>query len=382
MPALTIRTVVELEQKKLAFESSFNDSQKQMTSSVLSDGVVIFEQRKPVIKEMVADSKDGLEKFLNQAHQGLIAEMEFIFAASGKILQDPSPHICFLMGILFLSRGFYDDAIVHFQKAVDLEPGNVQAVKHYGVAMTLKGDFENARHILNYVLESGVAFADIYYCLGNTYLFQRQFNRAKPYYEEALKVNPNYADAHLRLATCAVGAIAGEDQGLVGAAVEKYAEEAQEKIQLALQCNSKIRTGALMAATDNLKQKKYPMALKNLLEARPKFNPKTGSEIVCFYVLKLLYGSKGVNIEETEEYLRQLEQLVEANPTYVDLRLHYGMANLIKSNFLINRSLREMNKALEINPNFDKAKATAGTLTDVYRKMLMTVKSVYNSGTR
>ncbi len=380
MPALNIRTVVELEQKKLAFESSFNDSQKQMTMSVLRDGVLVFEQKRPVVKEMVADSKDGLEKFLSQAHQGLIAEMEFIFTASQKILKEPSPHICFLMGVLFLTRGFYDDAIVHFQKAVDLEPGNVQAVKHYGVAMTLKGDFENARHILNYILESGVAFADIYYCLGNTYLFQRQFDKAKPYYEEALRVNPNYADAYLRLATCSVGAIAGEDQGLVEASVGKYAEEALEKIQWALECNPKVRNGAVMAAADNLKQKKYPMALKNLLEARPKFNPKTGSEVVCFYVLKLLYGNKGVNIDETEDYLRQLEQLVEANPTYVDLRLHYGMANLIKSNFLINRSLREMNKALEINPNFEKAKATAGTLTDVYRKMLMAVKSVYSSG--
>jgi len=377
-----MRTVVELEQKKLAFESSFNDSQKQMTMSVLSDGVVIFEQKKPVLKEMVADSKEGLEKFLSQAHQGLIAEMEFIFAASHKILKDPSPHICFLMGVLLLSRGFYDDAIVHFQKAVDLDPGNVPAVKHYGVAMTLKGDFENARHILNYILESGVAFADIYYCLGNTYLFQRQFNRAKSYYEEALKINPHYADAHLRLATCAVGAIAGEDQGLVEAAVENYAEEALREIQSCLECNPKIRTGALMTAADNLKQKKYPMALKNLLEARPKFNPKTGSEIVSFYVLKLLYGNKGVNIEETEDYIRQLEQLVEANPTYVDLRLHYGMGNLIKSNFLISRSLKEMNKALEINPNFDKAKATASTLTDVYRKMLLAVKSVYSSGNR
>lgn len=376
---LTLRTVVEMKEKKLAFESSFNDSQKQMTTAVLNDGVVVFEQKKPVAKEWKAESKGDLEKCLNQAHQDLIAEMEFLFTASHKILQDPSPQICFLMGVLFLTRGFYDDAILHFQKAVDLDPGNVPAVKHYGVAMTLKGDFENARHVLNYVLESGIAFADIYYCLGNTHLFQRQFDRAKPYYEEALKINPRYADAHLRLATCAVGVIAGENQGLVEATVEKYAGEALQEIQLAQQSNSKITNGSLMAAMDNLRQKKYQVALKNLLEARPKFSLKTGSELVCSYILKLLYGSKGVNMEETEDYIRQLEQLVETNPTYADLKLHYGMANLIKSNFLINRSLREMNKALEINPNFDKAKLTAGTLSEVYRKMLMTVRAVYNS---
>ncbi len=215
--------------------------------------------------------------------------------------------------------------------------------------------------------------------MGNTFLFQRQFDKARPYYEEALKINPNYADAHLRLATCAAGAIAGENQNLVEAAVEQLAGESLREAQLAAQLSPKILTGALMAATDNLKQKKYQLALKNLLEARPKFSPKTGSELIYFYIVKLLYGEKGVNIEETEDYLRQLEQLVEANPTYVDLRLHVGMANVIKSNFLVSRSLREMNKALEGNPRFQKAQMAADTLKEVYRRMLLTVKEVYNS---
>ncbi len=382
MAAQTLRTVVELDQKKLAFESSFNDSQKQLTSSVLTNGVLVFEQKKAVSKEMASAAQGGLEKLLSQSHQNLISETEFIFSASRKILQSPSSPVCLIMGVLFLTRGFYDDAILHFQKAVDLDPSNIPAVKHYGVAMTLKGDFENARHVLGYILESGTAFADIYYCVGNTFLFQRQFDRARSYYEQALKINPNYADAHLRLATCAVGLIAGENHNLVEAAVEQWAAESLREAQLAAQCSSKVLSGALLAATDNLKQKKYQMALKNLLEARPKFSPKTGSELIYFYILKLLYGDKGVNIEETEDYLRQLEVLVEANPSYVDLRLHYGMANMIKSNFLVSRSLREMNKALEGNPRFQKAQLVADTLKEVYRKMLLTVKEVYNSQSR
>jgi tetratricopeptide (TPR) repeat protein len=378
MATQNLRTLVEMDQKKLAFESSLNESQKQLVSIVLTEGVLVFERKKPITKEMVSGHEGDAEKLLTQTHQVLISEMEFIFTTAKKILQRPSSHMCFAMGVILLTRGFYDDALQQFQKAVDLDPQNIQAIKHFGITTMLKGDYENARHIFTHILETGAGYADIYYYLGNAHLFQRQFEKAKQYYQEAVRINPNYADAHLRLATCAVAVIAGENN-LVEAAVQGYADEAQRETQLALDCNPRIMSGALLSATANLKQGKYQMAFKGYLESRPKYVPKTGSELVYFYTLKLLYGDRGVGVQETEEYVRQLEQLVESNPTYVDLRLHYGMGTLMKSNFLINRSLKEMNKAIEVNPNFQQAKNTADVLTDIYKKMLQAVKDVYNS---
>ncbi|HTC22291.1 MAG TPA: tetratricopeptide repeat protein, partial [bacterium] len=367
MAAQNLRTLVEMDQKKLSFESSVNESQKQLISVVQTDGVLVFERKKPITKEMVSATQGDTEKLLSHSHQGLISEMEFIFTTAKKILEKPSSHMCFATGVILLTRGFYNDAIQQFQKSVELDPGHIQAIKHYGIALTLKGDYDNALHVFNHILESGPAYADVYYYLGNVYLFQRQFEKAKQHYGQAVKINPNYADAHLRLATCAVAVIAGENNNLVEAAVQGYVEEAQRETQLALDSNSRVMSGALLTGTANLKSGKYQMAFKNYLEARPKYSPKTGSEVVYFYTLKLLYGDKGVSSQETEEYVRQLEQLVETNPSYVDLRLHYGMGTLMKSNFLIHRSLKEMNKAIEVNPNFQQAKTTADTLTDIYK---------------
>jgi tetratricopeptide (TPR) repeat protein len=369
-----------MDQKKLAFESSLNETQKQLISTVQSGGVQVFERKTSITKEMVSGPQGDSEKVLSQAHKSFISEMEFIFTTSKKILEKPSSHMCYAMGVILLTRSFYDDAIQQFQRAVDLEPGYSQAIKHYGIALTLKGDYENARHIFNHLLESGLNYADTYYYLGNVFLFQRQFEKAKQYFEEAVKVNPKYADAHLRLATCAVAVIAGENNNMVEGAVQGYAEEAQRETQTALECNPRIMSGALLSGTANLKSGKYQIAFKNFLEARPKYVPKTGSETIFLYTLKLLYGDKGVSAQETEEYVRQLEQLVEAHPTYVDLRLHYGMGTLMKSNFLIHRSLKEMNKAIEVNPNFQQARNTADVLTEIYKKMLQAVKNVYNSG--
>src|SRR5580693_3199622 len=207
MAAQNLRTLVEMDQKKLSFESSVNESQKQLISVVQTDGVLVFERKKPITKEMVSATQGDTEKLLSHLHQGLISEMEFIFTTARKILEKPSSHMCFAMGVILLTRGFYNDAIQQFQKSVELDPGHIQAIKHYGIALTLQGDYDNALHVFNHILESGPAYADVYYYLGNVYLFQRQFEKAKKHYEQAVKINPNYADAHLRLATCAVAVI-------------------------------------------------------------------------------------------------------------------------------------------------------------------------------
>ena len=380
MPAQVLRTLLELDRKKFTFESTLNEGQKQLVSTVLAEGVLVLDRRTPVAKEILSGKEGEAEHFLSHTHKSLISEMEFILTTHKRLLENPSAHMSFAMGVILLTRGFYDDAITQFQKVISLEPSHVPAIKHYGIALSLKGDFENARHIFQSLLDTVPGYADIHYYLGNTYLFQRQFEKAKGCYKEALKINPAYAECHLRLATCAVAVIAGDNASLVESAIQGYADEAQRETQLALDANPRLMNGALLSGTANLKQGKYQLAFKNYLEARPKYSPKLGSEMIYFYTLKLLYGEKGVSVNETEEYVRQLEGLVESYPTYVDLRLHYSMGNLMKSNFLVHRSLREVNKAIEVNPNFEKARSTAQTLSEIYKKMLAAVKNVYHSG--
>lgn len=43
------------------------------------------------------------------------------------------------------------------------------------------------------------------------------------------------------------------------------------------------------------------------------------------------------------------------------------------------RSLKEMNKAIEANPRFEKARVNADFLEEIYKKILMVMRNAYSS---
>jgi tetratricopeptide (TPR) repeat protein len=376
MKAQTLRTLVEIHQNKLIVETSLNPAKKQIQSTVQLNNQPLY-QRDLNISQDQPDEAFVTDHLFPEAHKGFIAELESIFRIKDKVDENPTVDKCFMVGFILMGRGFYGEALKQFQKVLELNPRHIQAVKHYGIVLTLQGDYENAKHVLTSAAESAPGYADVLYYLGNVYLFQRRFEEARQSYLRALEINPSYAEARLKLATCSIGILASQNN-LVDAMVQELVEDAQREAQLALQLNPKIGKSAHLTGLQNLREGKYPMAFKCFLDSRPKFIPKTGSEEIYFYTLKLLYSERGVSSQETEAYITQLEQLIEENPTYADIRLHYSIAHLIKSNFIVSRSLKEMKKAIETNPGFQKALTSVDVLSEIYKKMMQAVKSIYS----
>ena len=383
MKAQSLRTVFEIGDKKLTIETFFDSeasmdpSKKHIYSSVYSDGQLVSQRDWNVSGEMGNGSESELENMVSEKHKDFIAELETIFRICGKIDEKPSPDRCFMMGIIFLSYGFYRDAKNQFQKALKINSRHVQAIKYYGISLILLQDLEGAKAVLSDALETAPGYPDILFNLGNVYLYQRHFEEARKYYLEALQVNPAYAEAHLKLATTDVGILANANEKLAETTLQGFLEEAKTEAKTATELNPKIANPTLLTAIANLRDGKYQMAFTNFMDARPKYLPKTALEMICFYTLKFSCEDKGVGIKETETYIRQLEQLVETYPNFPDIRFHYGIAQLVKSSFIVNRSLKETSKAMEINPNFHMARGGVDVLRDIYKKILQTVKSIY-----
>jgi len=127
-------------------------------------------------------------------------------------------------------------------------------------------------------------------------------------------------------------------------------------------------------ATDYLKNKKYSQAFQAFMDVRSKYVPRIGDEIIFFFTLTLLYGSEGIDLQMTEQYIGKLTKVIEEYPHYADLHHHLGTAYLIKCRFDVNRSMKEYKKALEINPQFQKALANFGDTEDLHKKVLGVLK--------
>ena len=82
----------------------------------------------------------------------------------------------------------------------------------------------------------------------------------------------------------------------------------------------------------------------------------------------------------TEQYVDRLTKVIEEYPHYADLHHHLGTAYMIKCRFDVNRSMKEFKKALEINPQFQKALANLADTEELNKNVLAVLKKAIIPG--
>ncbi len=371
MESAALTSLIEIEGKNFTIETS-PLAGKNRLSSLIQVGGRAISQREIDLPEGL--DEDGLKRYLHDTHRVRSVELESIFRLNKKIEEKPTADACWKVGVIFLSNGFYEDARQKFIKAIEQEPQHLQAIKSYGITLTLLEDFDGALATLNHARELGPSFADIYYHLGNAHLYKRELDEAVQCYLQALHINPRYADARLRLATACVGYLAQASNNLTDAKVLELSGRAKTEAETAATLNPKVRNRAFMMANDYLKNKKHSQAFQAFIEVRPRYVPRIGDEIIFFFTLTLLYGSEGIDLQMTEQYIDKLTRVIEEFPHYADLHHHLGTAYLIKCRFDVSRSMKEFKKALEINPQFQKALTNFGDTEELHKKVLGVLK--------
>jgi tetratricopeptide (TPR) repeat protein len=371
MESSALTSLIEIEGKNFTVETS-PVSGKNRVSSLVQLGGRSISQREFDLPDGL--DEDGFKHYLHETHRVRSVELESIFRLNRKIDEKPTSDACWKIGVIFLSNGFYEDARQKFIKCMEMDPRHLQAVKSYGITLTLLEDYDGALATLSNARDMGPSFADIYYHLGNAHLYKRELDEAVQNYLQALQINPRYADARLRLATACVGYLAQSSSALTDAKVHELLERSKSEAETAATLNPKVRNRAFMMAMDYQKNKKYSQAFQAFLDVRSKYVPRIGDEIIFFFTLTLLYGSEGIDLQMTDQYIDKLSKVIEEYPHYADLHHHLGTAYLIKCRFDVNRSMKEFKKALEINPQFQKAMANYGDTEDLHKKILVVLK--------
>lgn len=371
MESASLTSLIEIEGKNFTVETS-PVAGKNRLSSLVQFGGRSISQRDFELPEGL--DGDGIKHYLHETHRIRSVELESLFRLNRKIDEKPTPDACWKIGVIFLSNGFYEDAKQKFIKTMEMDPQHLQSVKSYGITLTQLEDYDGALATLNRARELGPSFADTYYHLGNVHLYKRELDEAVQCYLQALQINPRYADARLRLANACVGYLAQGGSSLAEGKAQELSQRAKSESETASNLNPKLRNRAFMMATDYLKNKKYSQAFQSFLEVRPRYVPRIGDEIIFFFTLTLLYGSEGIDLQMTEQYVDKLSKVIEEFPHYADLHHHLGVAYLIKCRFDVGRSIKEFKKALEINPQFQKALTNLNDTEELNKNVLSVLK--------
>ena len=101
-----------------------------------------------------------------------------------------APLYC-VLGDIYLSTGYFEDAITEYKMAIWLDSFNIAAYRHLCHAYEEQGDYNQAIEIYNKLISMAPNIPDLYSNLANIYYIKGEFDLAISHYQTAITLNPN-----------------------------------------------------------------------------------------------------------------------------------------------------------------------------------------------
>lgn len=194
--------------------------------------------------------------------------------------------------------GYWQDGETLFQRAVDVTRNNSVAYNHLGAALDAKGRVDEAILQLNEAIRVDPSYADAHYNLGTAFEQKREVNQAIDQYQQAIRLNPDYAEAYNNLGF-ALGQSGQPDQAI---------RQFEQAIRL---------------------KPDYAQAHNNL-------------------------GNAFLNQGRLDEAVPQFQQAIHLDPNYVQAHNNLGAALGRKGQ--LDEAIVEFQKAIRLDPNFADAR--------------------------
>ena len=127
------------------------------------------------------------------------------------------------LGNALLQKGDVDEAMVHFQQALQINPNYAEVHYNFGFALLQKGNLDEAIAHCQRALQIKPGYAEAHINLGLALLQKGQVDEAMVHFQQALQIKPDNAKAHVNLG----GALL--QKGEVDEAIAQYQKALQIK---------------------------------------------------------------------------------------------------------------------------------------------------------
>ncbi len=243
-----------------------------------------------------------------------------------------APLYC-VLGDIYLSTGYFEDAITEYKMAIWLDSFNIAAYRHLCRAYEEQGDYNQAIEIYNKLIAMAPNLPDLYSNLANIYYIKGEFDLAISNYQTAITLNPNPSWTSVIAQT--MGFVYQENKSDPDAAISAY-----QTAYVLTPDDIDIYVNLGSAFYD---KEDYQNALSIYRQAL-EFQPHN-AKIHCN--LGFLYWGKG----ETEEAMKSYELAIKYDEGY---DIAYNNLGVIYLDDLgrVKKSIELFKKAVEVNPNY------------------------------
>ncbi len=231
------------------------------------------------------------------------------------------------LGLALASRGQFDEAIVHYKKAIEIQPDFVMAHNNFGNALAGRGQFDEAIVHYKKAIEIQPDYAKAHHNFGNALAGRRQFDEAITEIRKAIEIQPDYAEAHNDLGLILAG------RGQTDEAVVHYKK-------------------AIEIQPDNVGAH---YNLGNALAGRGQFG-----EAIAHYKKAIEiqpdnvgahnnFGNALAGRGQFDEAIAHYKKAIEIYPDFV--LAHYNLGNALASRGQFDEAIAHYKKAIEIQPD-------------------------------
>ena len=248
------------------------------------------------------------------------------------------------LGLFLFENGQVDDAITHYEKALEIQPNFWKAHNNLGDALLQKGQVEEAMSHFRRALELHPSLGEAQNNIGNALLKVGNVDDAVAAFQKAVDLSPNNAVMHNDFG------LALAKKGQMDAALDQF----QKAVTIdPLNADAQYDLGnALQSA------KRGPEAIEHYREAL-RIKPD-------YVEVHDNLGNALLGEGLAQDAIEQFKQSLAANPN--DARAHNSMAAALVRLGRVGEAITEVETALKIDPNYASAQANLKQLQAIQKR--------------
>ncbi len=201
------------------------------------------------------------------------------------------------IGALYYLRDRYDDAIIEYNRVLDIKPDYVEAWNNLGFAYKKKGQLEKAVDMYKKAIEIKHEYSPAYNGLGYLYYEIGEYDKAEKWYRKAIETDPELEEAYNNL-------------GLLYQNKKIY-RKAEENYVKAVQVNPDYENGHFNLGNLYYETGAYSNSVKEFKEVS-RINPERADINMN---IGMVYYSK---LREYEKALKYFHRYLELSPDAAD----------------------------------------------------------------
>lgn len=331
---------------------------RKIISEVFEKGMFLISREHPVDlrREVAQVDYDFLNAITEKFHQSVIAELEAVYQIEAKLKRYRHPKSHYYLGILFLKKNLYPEAISQFKTALEQDGNFMKAYMGLGVSYLKSRKFIPALKVFQKAMSTNEKYPDFLNYYGLAYLFLDDFDHSISMFKEAIRLNPNYVEAQFNLGVSlyksALQGAKDPEAVAVPARVSIYLKQVRDIPKYRIPHWQKEFNQLLELLKDN----NHKMILPQLEQFQLRLvDVLSDREKIYEFYLRFLFGGKELSLETIEKYEQYFFSSSDDHTHYPDYWNDLGTFHLIKSRGLYLKAMADFEKAIALAPTFEDA---------------------------